>query len=76
VRDGVKHNINALLLDEQLVDVTSGAARVPEAESGKNVLLVNVPEIGIIVDALRRNRKELGLGAELDLRVGHNPLLL
>lgn len=74
--DGVEHHINTLLLDEELVDVGGGAASVAEAEAGKNILLVDVPEIRVVVDALGRDREKLGLGAELDLRVRDDPLLL
>ena len=76
VGHSVQHNVDALLLDEDLVDVTSGAARVSEAEAGKNILLVNVPQIRVVVDSFGRDREKLGLRGELDLRVGDNPLLL
>ena len=76
MRNGVEHHINALLLDEKLVDIGGGAARIAEAEAGKDVLLVDVPEIRVVVNALGGDREELGLLAELDLRVGDDPLLL
>ena len=76
MRNSIQHHINALLLDEHLVDITGSAARVPEAETGKNVLLINVPKIRIVIDALRRDGKELGLRGKLNLRVSDDPFLL
>ena len=72
----VEHAVNTLPLDKQLVDVESGAARVSQTEAGADILLVDVPKRGVVINSLRRETEELSLGGELNLGASHNPLLL
>lgn len=50
MRNSMEHDVHALLLHEQLVDVEGGAAGVTQAEAGHDVLLVDLPERGVVVD--------------------------
>ena len=73
--NSMKYAEDALLLDEDLVDIKCAAPWVTQAEAGADVLLIDVPEGWIVIDTLGGETEELCLRANLYLWVGYHPLL-
>lgn len=71
----VEHHINTLFLDEQLIDIKSGASRVTKTESGTNILLKDVPQCWVVVNTLGGDGEKFSLGTNLNLGVSDEPLL-